>query len=355
MRHYIPLLALFAGIPMLADVVVLKNGDRVTGKIVKKDGPTLTVKSDMFGDVNVKWDNVATVTAETPLTVVVAGATPLQGKVAIADGKAQVTGAAGAQEIPLEKVETLRDDAEQKKYLRYLKPPITDLWAGYFDVGFATAQGNAKTETFTTAFNATRATGRDKINFHFNQIFAQADVSGKTQDTAKAMRGGAGYNRNISSRIFVDLFNDYEHDAFQNLDLRVVAGGGLGWNVWKKERGQFNVVAGGSVDRDHYSVSLAPKGEPDIFSRHAGEFYWGNDLSYKLAARSSFKQAFRLFNNLTNTGDYRMNFDIGSETRIARWLSWQVTASDRYLTSPSPGRKKNDLLISSGIRLTFAR
>jgi hypothetical protein len=37
---------------LLADQVTLKNGDRVTGQIVKKDGDKLTVKSGLMGEVS---------------------------------------------------------------------------------------------------------------------------------------------------------------------------------------------------------------------------------------------------------------------------------------------------------------
>ena len=42
------------------DVVVLKNGDRVTGTVVKKDAATLTVKSAHFGTISFPWDQVDT-------------------------------------------------------------------------------------------------------------------------------------------------------------------------------------------------------------------------------------------------------------------------------------------------------
>ena len=34
-----------------ADQIVLKNGDRLTGTIVKSDGKTLVLKSDLVGEV----------------------------------------------------------------------------------------------------------------------------------------------------------------------------------------------------------------------------------------------------------------------------------------------------------------
>lgn len=35
-------------------------------------------------------------------------------------------------------------------------------------------------------------------------------------------------------------------------------------------------------------------------------------------------------------------------TKLKAWLSWQVTYSDRNLSDPLPGLKKNDVLLSTG-------
>jgi hypothetical protein len=48
-----------------------------------------------------------------------------------------------------------------------------------------------------------------------------------------------------------------------------------------------------------------------------------------------------------------MNFDLGLVTRFAKWLSWQVTLSERYLSNPAPGRNTNDAVVRTGLRLTF--
>ena len=47
-----------------ADQVTLTNGDRVSGKIVKKDKDTLSVKTDLMGEVTVKWKDVAGVSTD---------------------------------------------------------------------------------------------------------------------------------------------------------------------------------------------------------------------------------------------------------------------------------------------------
>ena len=62
--------ALLAAGSAHADQLVLKNGDRVTGSIVKKDAKSITIKSDAFGAITAPWEQVESITADKPLTVV---------------------------------------------------------------------------------------------------------------------------------------------------------------------------------------------------------------------------------------------------------------------------------------------
>ena len=48
---------------LLADQVVLKNGDRLTGNIVNSDGKTLTLKSEFAGEVKIQWDAITEITS----------------------------------------------------------------------------------------------------------------------------------------------------------------------------------------------------------------------------------------------------------------------------------------------------
>src|ERR1700722_101483 len=56
-----------------ADQITMKDGDRITGDIVKKDGDTVTIKSKNFGTVTLKWTDVAAVKSDQPLNVTLAG------------------------------------------------------------------------------------------------------------------------------------------------------------------------------------------------------------------------------------------------------------------------------------------
>ena len=74
-----------------ADEVVMKNGDRVTGAIVKQDGKTITVKTDNFGMVTAAWDKVASVKSDQAVHVVLKDGKTLVGTVAPSDGKVEIT------------------------------------------------------------------------------------------------------------------------------------------------------------------------------------------------------------------------------------------------------------------------
>ena len=194
-----------------AGQVVMKNGDRVTGSIVKKDGKDLTIKTDQFGVVTTSWEQVESIKADKPINVVLQNGRTVQGTLATADGKVEVATRDAKLSLTPSEVTTLRNDDEQKAFDRLKKPGWGDLWTGTGSVGFAGSAGNAETLTFTTGINAARVTNTDKTSIDFNTIKASALVNGKDADTAQAVRGGIAYDHNLNPRLFASVFNDYEY------------------------------------------------------------------------------------------------------------------------------------------------
>lgn len=346
-RFALVLLALSLGAGSLrADQVTLKNGDRVTGSIVKKDDGTLTIASVYFGTVTLPWDQVETLTADMP-TYIETGGQIEAGTLSAAGGEVTITSSSGAtRSVAIAAVQALRNTAEQATYDRLQHPGWTDLWAGTVNLGFAGAAGNARTKTFTFASNAARPTLTDKTSLYFNAVTASALVNGVDASTARAVRGGWAYQRNIRPRIFGNVFNDYEYDQFQSLDLRFVLGAGAGYHAIANARTTVDLLAGLDYEHAKFSTPL---------TRNAAEFNWGDQLNHKLNNIITLTQSYRMFNSLTDSPNFRVNFDFGSATRLAQWLTWNLTISDRYLRDPVPGRLSNDVLYSTGLGVTFSR
>ncbi|MDQ6705487.1 MAG: DUF481 domain-containing protein [Acidobacteriota bacterium] len=280
------------------------------------------------------------------MTVVLQDGKSVQGTLATTGGKVEVAARDATVSVPPAEVVSIRDPGEQKAYERLLKPGWLELWAGAGTLGLAGTTGNAKALTFTTGVNAARVTNTDKTSIYFNSIKASALVNGQNSGTAQAVRGGLGYDHNVSPRLFVNSFNDWENDRFQNLDLRFVLGGGIGFHAVKNERSVLDLLGGVDYNHSKFSTPL---------TRNSAEAYWGDGYTYKLRASTALVQSFRMFNGLTDSGTYRVNFDAGASTKLAKWLNWNVSLSERYLNHPAPGRLRNDLLYTTGLGITFAR
>src|ERR1700722_3883930 len=139
-----------------ADQVTLKNGDRLTGTIVKSDDKTLLIKTELSGDVNVQWEAVTSIVSSQNLHLGLKDGQVVVGKVTTTDGTFSVTTATtGTVEAPKPAVVAVRNDDEQKAYDaeidRLRNPRLTDFWSGLLDTGLSTTSGNSSTLNFTLA------------------------------------------------------------------------------------------------------------------------------------------------------------------------------------------------------------
>ena len=58
-----------------------------------------------------------------------------------------------------------------------------------------------------------------------------------------------------------------------------------------------------------------------------------------MGVRTKTFQSFRMFNN----------------PQVTKWLTWKLGIRDRFLNLPVVGRKKNDILYTTGFGFNFAR
>jgi putative salt-induced outer membrane protein len=340
-----------------ADQVTLKNGDRLTGTIVKSDAKTMLIKTELAGDVNVQWEAVTSIVSSQPLHLALKDGQTVVGTVTTSDGKLDVaTKTTGEVAAPKEAVVTVRNDDEEKAYDaemdRLRNPHLTDFWSGILDTGLSVTRGNSATLAFNLSAKAARVTTRDKISVYSTAVYASDDTTPPNRTTAHAIRGGIRGDLNVSDRVFVFGFTDFEYDQFQDLDLRNVLGGGLGYHVIKTKNTTFDAFAGGDYEQEYFSATAA---FPTGLTRKTGEVVLGEELDSKINGRTTLSEKFSLFPNVSDTGSYRFQFDATAATKLKAWLGWQITYSDRYLSNPLPGLKKNDVLLSTGLRLTFGK
>lgn len=336
---------------IFADQIILKNGDRLTGKIVKKDGDKIVIETEAAGTVTILWTAVEKIVSEEPLNLELSDGQKIKGTVATeAETVTVETEAAGTVDVAKENIEVVRSVQEQAKFEaeeeRLRNPSLLDLWKGTVDVGFSFTTGNSKTRALTAGFRGNRATPKDKISVYANAIQASNSNSGVSVTTAQAVYGGVRYDYNLSRKTFVFASGDFEYDKPQQLDLRSVIGAGFGYKAIRSDRTTLDIFGGATYNRENFSTGV---------TENSAEALIGNELTFRLSENIDFEQRLSVYPSITDAGTYRALFDSSIVTNINDWLGWQITIGDRFNSDPPAGSVQNDFVFSTGLRATFGR
>lgn len=359
MRHLkvFALLLFFAlSSTLFADQVTLKNGDRLTGTIVKSDGKTLLLHTDAAGDVTLKYDDIDAIRSETELHVSLKGGKTAIGPVTTTDGKLVIaTKTGGPVEAPKEDVTLIRDE---QSYERSVRPGLMHGWNGGVNVGFSIARGNAQTENLALAFNAIHPTLNDKITLYASSINTKNDLA-TPSDVASLQQGGIRYDRNLRPRLFVFAGADFMANALQFLDLRAVYTGGFGFHAIKSENTLLNLLGGVNYTHETYSNGPLVIGSiPPIYASYGvtNKFValtLGEELNHKVGKGTVITENSYFYPDLQDTSQYRWTLNVGTVTKISKWLGWQNQFGDIYVTNPPLTAKKNDVVFTTGLNIAF--
>jgi len=344
---------------LFADQVTLKNGDRLTGTVVKSDGKTLVLHTDAAGDVTFKFDAIQDLKTEQELHVGLKGGKTAVGPVSTTDGKLEIaTKTSGMVEATPADVAVIRNDAEQTAYEKTLHPGLRQGWTGGANVGFSVARGNSETENLALAFNAVRPTLKDKITIYASSIDTKNDLA-TPSTVANLVQGGFRYDRNMKPKLFVFGAADFTANALQFLDLRGVYSGGFGFHAIKSDRTVLDFLGGINYTHETYSNGALVTGTTDVFESYGktnkfAALTLGEELNQKLGKSTVVTQNLYFYPDLQQTGEYRGTFNLGTVTKLNKWLGWQNQFGDIYVTNPPTGSKQNDVIFTTGLNISFA-
>ena len=348
----------------LADTITLKNGDHMTGTVTQLTGGKLTLNTTYGGDVTVTWDQVVNVQLDKPL--VLSQETKVGKKVSIkkteitsiarTDSGFAVTTTSGSESVPAADLTTVRSSAAQQAYEASLHPGALHGWTGGANLSVALARGNSETTTIGAGVTLVRPTPTDKTSLYYNTLYTHDGIADAT--TANLTNAGARYDHNLNPKLFGFGTVDFNVNALQDLDLRTIVGGGLGWHAVAKPKEQLDVLAGLVWTHESYSevspLVAPPDGTPAITNSFAA-LDLGEQYTQKLGANSAFIEQAYIFPDLNDTSQYRFTTNEGLNTRIYKAISWQVTFSDIYVTNPPAGLKGNDVIFTTGVGFNFTR
>jgi putative salt-induced outer membrane protein len=340
-------LAALVALNLYGDKLTLANGDTISGRVQKLADGKLLIQSDMAGPITIPWERVLNLVSSQPVYVVLRDGNVLAGTVSQSASGLRIENSRGQFDIVKSDVAAIRSYEEELAYRtaegRKLDPHFFDPWSGYADTGLSATRGNAETTTISVGVNGVRSTAKDKLTFTFNSLYSRNNRA-LPSTTANIRRGGARYEANLNAKQFAFISADAEFDEAQKLDLRTLGGAGFGHHVIKSPRSSFDLFAGGTANREIFATGLR---------RITAEALLSEESSHRLNSILTFRQKFVMYPNLTDTGEFRFSFDSSAITTLMRWLSWQVSVSDRHISDPLPGTLPNDLLLTTGFRFNL--
>jgi hypothetical protein len=344
------LLALAAPTGVFADTVVLKNGDKFSGTAVKLDGGKLTFKTAYADPISIAWDTVTNLTVNEPMVLPTAKGNLSITAIERTDAGLLVTSSSGPSTLAAADVTTLRSAADEAAYEASLHPGWGQAWGGGANVSLALARGNANTSTFGAGVTAVRPTRTDKTSLYANTLYSK-NGNATPSTSANATGGGLRYDHNLNPKLFAFGTGDFYSDALQQLDLRATLGGGFGWHASKTALQSLDVLGGIVWTHETYSATATAASTTNSFpALDLGETY-----SRKIGAGSLVTEQAYIYPDLSSLSKYQATFNGGFSTKLGKAFSWVTSLSDNYTSFPPAGSKANDLVLTTGLGITFTR
>lgn len=219
-----------------ADVLYLKSGDRLTGKVDSIAGQRVVLDTDFAGRLAVKLDTIKSIETDEAFNLKLEDGEQLSGKLVTRDDAQGVAVDESAPE-PLVLAD-LRSAGQSNLALTNLGSE----WSSRADLSAAVSRGNSDTD----AYNALIESGlkRNRSEHLVTLLLSQEEAAGDS--TKDQLKFGYGYKRFFAEQWYFSGNGEYFQDQLKDIDYRITAGAGIGYQLWDNSFGALSVEAGAS-------------------------------------------------------------------------------------------------------------
>lgn len=234
-RRALPFILAFLAISLAArnaaaaERIIMKNGDRLTGEVVRMEEDLLVLKAEISDDkINIEWDRVACLESDRDLTVVLKDSNetlvgriecPSPGQFRIVSSKVGPT-----IELPLSVIHAVN--------------PGT--YRGYLNAGGSLARGNSENAAANLSTRFQVRTSRHRFTVEGNFNYAEADGSTSTRNSLGSLK----YDFFQTKKRYNYAQFLTERDTFANLSLRLTQGLGIGYQFYDSRKLRLFTEAG---------------------------------------------------------------------------------------------------------------
>ena len=329
------------------DVVVLLNGDAVTGEIKSLDFGELRYSTDSMGTVSIEWEEVVSLESDQSLQVEVASGTRyFGGFFAVgADGTVGVGRGENIQEIDLSQIVRITPiETDEKIWQRFegsIKFGFNSDKASSVTVGNLSANVRYRARTYLL--------GLDLIQSITDQPGAET-----TENQSITLN----YQRFRSSRWYTDWFTSTEKNDEQGVERRLSVGGGLGKFVVQSNKNQLSLLVGLVATRTTLA-GIAPEPAPTdpepapTDTTDAEAKFSVKYLHRSLDPSSDMTFTTDIFPRLEDFSSFRSNSNLTFRRELIEDLFFDLSFYYTYLSDPAEGAEKDDYGVVTSIGYSF--
>lgn len=352
-RVVLVLLALATATSAKAEVIRLKNGDRLSGSFQRLLDGNVIFKTDNLGTLTIPVAQIAGFTSQTPAMVIFKSGKTAGGVFSLTESGAwQLQSTTGTTTLEAANVSAVYPAAVYNKENPNARHMPWEDWKGQGALGYVLQQSSQHSKSLSINFTSSRVEPtlpgiptRRATNFSFNMAFAtvtQSGVTTKANTLTSVLRQDFFFGGDSSNYVF--LQGQWDHIQPQELTLRQTYGGGLGRNLIHHPHFTFGIQGGLTYVRTSFATGEL---------RNEMEALAGEKINATVFKHLSINHEFDLYPSLTSTGDYRFNSVTALNAPISNRLSFNISLTDQYLSRPIPGTQANVLILSTGLGVNF--
>ncbi len=310
-QFFVLLCLFFSLATAFAGQVKLRNGDRVSGRIMRLEEQKLVLKTDYAGEIGISWEQVASVRADEKIEVVLGDGSSFQGHtVAFEEGKMTLK----AEKL---KAPITFDLADVEAINPKVKPALR--LTARTNVGIYRESGNTDSENYR--LDASFVARTDKSRFGVGGE-VNREKTGDV-DTVRNWLAHANYDYFVSKRWYWHINTLMENDELADLDLRSTLGTGMGYQVFETETLNLSFSMGPSYVDENFisapdnSYSAGQWGvnydqyfldnSVQLFHNQTGYVSLESSSDWFVKARQGVR--FPLYKGLTGTLQYNYDYD----------------------------------------------
>ena len=333
------LIALSLG-KLQADVVVLANGDRLTGAAQKLENNKLSFQTPYAGTIQIDWGEVREFTTEGNFEVQAETGRRYSGRieqdeqnveVIYEDASVSIAPPAVVGMIPM-------SDGEPPGFWRILE--------GAIDVGYSLSRGNSELNQSSLGLQGSYSRESYEVQGGITSLFSKQDEAQPTSRQTLDLR----YDRFLGPQAFAFGLTGLERNDRQRLNLRSRLGGGFGWKLIKTRATEFSVLGGFTYINEQFRDAMSGVVLPRTSS---GEALAGIQLQTVKFDGIRFTTKLSFLPNLVEGGRYRIEYDSTVRVPLFRGMSWSVKLFDRFDSQPPLDVERNDYGVVSAFGYTF--